>query len=309
MTSMESIRGMPEFTDARAQLFALGTVLIPILRTGGKLPVELDHAWTALNEVRTQEHDARDILRGMMNAELGDRDGHPGGADNSHDNSADRSPSDLNGDGAGQSNCADDVGRAGVASPSPLNGDGEGQRSSAGDGQCITAHPSPTNGEDAGYCLGADEIGHPSIAPSSPTERDDVGQNPIADTATRAMPMSSPPDRGGEGHISDADDGQALSAHPVREPSAEDLAAAAEVMQSIANTVLDTFKIDGIGIGNWNVYEALKAGTKMVFNGRVLLRAARHVRYPKPSDTIRDVCKPADIERFIAEEQEQADAA
>jgi hypothetical protein len=146
----------------------------------------------------------------------------------------------------------------------------------------------------------------PPARPSSPLG-EVGGHSKSALSAVLAVPPSSPPSRGGEGLR--AHDAHKAAATPVREPSAAQRAAALSVARSIAVTVLDTYRIDGIALGEWTVAEALRASKTKTMHGFILRECTRMVANAPSGAKLKTIVKPHEAQRIIQRAAEASDAA
>lgn len=156
------------------------------------------------------------------------------------------------------------------------------------------------------------------------TELPGNGQFTSAEKATHRLPLRQPDDAAGS-QLPDADNGQGpASAASVRpetlnvarnlntdryvEPTEGQVAAAVKVRSKIALTILDTYRIDGRPIGDWQVGEAMQAARRKTHEGRILQIASRWVANADPSQRLRDIVKADDMNRIIQLAAEAADA-
>jgi hypothetical protein len=165
----------------------------------------------------------------------------------------------------------------------------------------------------------------PDVRPS-PTERDGgEGHGVTATQVTRAAPSSlqagdrnhsgveiqstnvpspSKP-RGGTDRGSDV--ARFGGVRPVREPSKAQKTADAAVWKSSAQTVLDTFMVDGRAIGDLTVGEVRKLGKQKGVEYFVMASIDAHYANATSNMRVRDIIKASDLEKMIAEAKESAD--
>lgn len=109
---------------------------------------------------------------------------------------------------------------------------------------------------------------------------------------------------GGAGHEKTAN--QISRARPVREPSAEDRAAAARVASRVALTILDTFRIrDGRAIGDVRYGELDRLRGLNAMEAAIIRQIQDHARAPHDA-RVRDVVKAVDLNKMIQKAAEIA---
>jgi len=128
-------------------------------------------------------------------------------------------------------------------------------------------------------------------------------------SAVHPVPPSSPPSRGGAGRQTDVQADHSVSALPVREPTPAQRAAALSVARSIAVTILDTYRIDGIALGEWTVAEALRASKTKTMHGYILRECTRMVANAPSGAKLKTIVKPHEAQRIIQRAAEVSDAA
>lgn len=157
-------------------------------------------------------------------------------------------------------------------------------------------------GED--QCRLANHGQRTRVRPAQPVEEeaicDRVSKDHVSDVAS-SSPSREPITDGVPLH------GQ-LANVASREPSPAQRAAASIVAKTIALTVLDSFKVDGLAIGDWTVAEARVAGRRKSREGYILIEAARHVANANGDEKLRQIIKPLEMERIIQRAAEVADA-
>lgn len=121
-----------------------------------------------------------------------------------------------------------------------------------------------------------------------------------------ASPSSS--NRGGEGHDDLAQSRRFANAVPVREPSESMRRTSLAIEKMVSVTVFDTLKIDGRAIGDWTIGEARAAGRLKSREGAILIEASRVVANAPSNALIRNIVKPAEIQRIMQSAAETADA-
>lgn len=100
-----------------------------------------------------------------------------------------------------------------------------------------------------------------------------------------------------------------LTARPVREPSAEDRAAASRVATSIALTVFDSFKVrDGRAIGDVRYGELRRMMSANATEAAVIRQILDHGDAPHDA-RVRDIIKTEQLQRMIQRAAEMVDAA
>jgi hypothetical protein len=100
-----------------------------------------------------------------------------------------------------------------------------------------------------------------------------------------------------------------LTARPVREPSAEDRAAASRVANSIALTIFDSFKVrDGRPIGDVRFGELKRMMSANAIEAAVIRQILEHGDAPHDA-RVRDLLKTEQLQRMIQRAAEIVDAA
>lgn len=102
--------------------------------------------------------------------------------------------------------------------------------------------------------------------------------------------------------------GHTPNAPPVREPSESMRRTTMAIEKMVSVTVLDTLKIDGRAIGDYTIDEARKYGRIKTREGAILIEASRVVANAPSNALIRNVVKPAEIQRIMQSAAETADA-
>jgi len=100
--------------------------------------------------------------------------------------------------------------------------------------------------------------------------------------------------------------GHCQSAAQPREPSPAQRKASLEVARL---SIMDTFKIDGLPIGNWTVALARAEGRRKTRDGFVLREAVKIVANAPANALLRNVVKVEEMQRIRQKAEEIADAA
>jgi hypothetical protein len=156
--------------------------------------------------------------------------------------------------------------------------------------------------------VGAPQV-HSTLAQSSSSNHD------IAALAIAGIPSLAPlvpsrrvPDRGGDGRVAHDTLVQRDIATPAREPTFQQRMISARNAHIVAITIMDTLKIDGRPIGDWTVAEARQAGRLKTREGHILIAASRMVANAAGNELLREVVKPAEMQKIIQKAAEAADA-
>lgn len=146
-------------------------------------------------------------------------------------------------------------------------------------------------------------------APSRQPVEGVAGRGNLADSgqSTDARPSSS--NRGGGGHIKRAD-GQKVTATLVREPSQQQITAAASVRKTIAITVLDTMRIrDGRSIGDVRFGELERLSSVNAIEAFVMRQIKNKFANAPDDARVRDLIKPDELNEMRQRAAEMSDAA
>jgi hypothetical protein len=157
----------------------------------------------------------------------------------------------------------------------------------------------------------ADAAGHSRGADAGPASAARPSAAPVDVVAHQRSRPS--PHRESEGHFRDAPsagqgNGAPLS-RPHNEPTAGQKSAAASVKSRIALTVLDTFKVRGMMIGNVTYGEIPALIAAGVTGAAVLRQVQRFAANIAANVRIRDFIKPVQMEEMIRKARELADVA
>ena len=133
-----------------------------------------------------------------------------------------------------------------------------------------------------------------------------VGHDGFAGKALVSAPAASSPERNGAGHGSSAKQASEIVPRPVPPSYVETMKARAE---ATAKSVLDSFRLrDGRAIGDIIFGEIEMLRFENAREASVLRQVQRHAGNATANQTVREVIRPADLERMIQRAAEVADA-
>lgn len=151
---------------------------------------------------------------------------------------------------------------------------------------------------------------HSASAPAAHPHDDDAGHSRRARSGQEDPAPSSLPVPSGGGHVKDATR-RLADASPARKSNPpRGLAAIASVQQTMARSILDTFKLrDGRALGDVQWSELLHIAAANDRESRVLRAVYGYAHNVDPSSRVRDVVRPAFVEDAIKSAEAAHDAA